>query len=87
VRQHLEIGKAAAIGLLRRVTADALKIIALKIELPRLKQTYFRQARMLFEQCIAERRPEPLVLSDLHRTQIAMIMGPLAFASGAATHP
>jgi hypothetical protein len=59
MRQHFEISEAAPIRLLRRMTADALKIIALKIELPRLEQTCFREARMLFEQRIAKRRPEP----------------------------
>ena len=50
MRQHFEIGNAAGASLLRLVTADALKMIALEIELPRLVEPLLRQGRMLLEQ-------------------------------------
>ena len=62
IGQHLQIGEAARVSRLRRVAADALEMVALKIELARLLQAFFGEARMLAHQRVAERRPIALVL-------------------------
>src|ERR1700730_6261663 len=42
--QHFEIGEAARVSGIRRKAADALEVIALKIELARLEQAFLREA-------------------------------------------
>ena len=58
----LQIREPARIGGVGGVAADALEMIALEIELLRLAQSRFGQARVLAEQRGAEQRPESLVL-------------------------
>src|SRR5215510_4765274 len=53
-RQHLQIREPSLVHRVRLVAADALKVIPLQIELSRLSQAVFRQARMLPEQRVAE---------------------------------
>src|SRR5712692_11041079 len=62
VRQHLQIREAAPVGGVGSVAPNPLEMVALEIELLRLAQPRFRQARVLPEQRILEQRPEPLVL-------------------------
>ena len=62
VSQHLQIRDAAIVSSSGSVTADALVVIALRIEFLRLAQPRVRQACMLPAQRSAEGRPEPLVL-------------------------
>src|SRR5262249_25255318 len=62
VSQHLQIRDAAIVGSGWSVTADALVVIAPRIEFSRLAQPRFRQACMFPAQRVAEGRPEPLVL-------------------------
>src|SRR6516225_6672245 len=47
IGQHLQIRQAARVGGVRAVAADALEMVALKIEFPRLLQACLRQARMM----------------------------------------
>ena len=47
MRQHRQVGEAARVSGLGRVAADALEVIALKIELTRLEEASFSQAWML----------------------------------------
>jgi hypothetical protein len=67
MRQHFEIGNAAGVRLVRLVTADALKKIALEIELPRLVEALLRQGRMLLagQRGTAARTARP---SNVNRT-------------------
>src|SRR5262249_36488076 len=62
VRQYLQIREPARVGVGRSVAANALVMVALRIEFLRLAQPYLRQGRMLPPQRIVERRPESLVL-------------------------
>ena len=62
VRQHPQVRKPACVGGGRGEAADALVVVALGIEFPRLAQPRFRQARMLAAERVAESRPELLVL-------------------------
>src|SRR5262245_58837607 len=59
--QHLQIGEPSLVRRIRLVAANALKVIPLQIELSRLSQAVFRQARMLLEQRVAEIWPEPVI--------------------------
>src|SRR5262252_1584720 len=61
MRQHLQIREPSLVRRVRLVAADALKVIPLQIELSRLSQAIFRQARMLLEQGVAEVWPEPVI--------------------------
>src|SRR5215475_16195777 len=61
MRQHLQIRDPSLVRRVRLVAADALKVIPLQIELSRLSQAVFRQARMLLEQRVVEVWPEPLI--------------------------
>src|SRR6185437_3990652 len=56
------IGKAARVSRRRRVAADALEMIALKVERARLGQALVAEARVLAHECGAEFRPVALVL-------------------------
>src|SRR5262249_36023438 len=62
IGQNLKICYPARAGGVGGVTADALEIIALEIELLRLAQSGLCEARLLQKQCLAECGPEPLVL-------------------------
>src|SRR5215510_12407817 len=61
MRQHLQIREPSLVRRVRLVAANALKVIPLQIELSRLSQAVFRQARMLLEQGVAEVWPKPLI--------------------------
>ena len=62
IGQHLQVGKPTHERGVGVVAADALEVIALEIELARLQQTGFAQARLLAEQRVAEFWPIALVL-------------------------
>src|SRR5262245_42450955 len=62
IGQHLQVSKPTRKHSVGVVTADALKIIALEIELARLQQVGFTQARLLTEQRGTECWPVALVL-------------------------
>src|SRR5215472_3884686 len=59
--RHLQIREPSLVRRVRLVAANALKVIPLQIELSRLSQAVFRQARMLLEQRVVEVWPEPLI--------------------------
>src|ERR1700726_4832890 len=60
--ERREIGEPARHGGVGIVAADALIVIALEVERLRLRQPLFRQAGMLAQQRVAERRPVAFVL-------------------------
>src|SRR5215469_12494714 len=60
--EDAEVGQTACIGGVRLVSADALEIVALKIELSRLRQSLFGDARVLAHERRTKRRPVTLVL-------------------------
>jgi hypothetical protein len=61
IAQHIEIGEATRESSIRRVAADALKMIALRVEVARLLQIGVSEIRMLRQQRIVEQRPEALI--------------------------
>jgi len=58
----LQISEPSCVGGIGSIAADALEMVALGVELPRLAQSLRREARMLPHQRVPEQRPEPLVL-------------------------
>src|SRR5712675_2227945 len=62
IRQHAQIRNAARIGLVRRIAADALQIITLRVVFPRLVEAGGVDARMLRHEAVAERQEIALVL-------------------------
>src|ERR1700731_1145567 len=55
MRQYRQIGEAARVSGLRRVAADALEVVALKIEFARFQKPRFVKTWMFAHQRVAER--------------------------------
>ena len=62
IGQDPKIGEAARVGTIRCIATNALKVIALKIELLSLAQTGFGEARMFRDERVSECSPVALVL-------------------------